>query len=95
MRSDERIFIFYQRFYEYLELKSKSTDVALPPMDKAFQKIIEQDPELSSNNKSIMDAFRGSFEVKENPKVCSPELSAFSKGPEVAFLILSLGFDCS
>ncbi|CAA0277623.1 ATP-dependent DNA helicase 2 subunit KU80 [Arabidopsis thaliana] len=58
-----------QRFYEYLELKSKSTDATLPPMDGTFKRIMEQDPELSSNNKSIMDAFRGSFEVKENPKL--------------------------
>ncbi|KAL1214123.1 ATP-dependent DNA helicase 2 subunit KU80 [Cardamine amara subsp. amara] len=58
-----------QRFYEYLELKSKSTDVALPQMDEAFKRVMEQDPELYSNNKSIMDAFRGSFEVKENPKL--------------------------
>lgn len=73
---------FYQRFYEYLELKSKSTDAALPPMDETFKRIMEQDPELSSNNKFIMDAFRGSFEVKENPKVCSPESSAFRKESE-------------
>ncbi|CAH2035998.1 unnamed protein product [Thlaspi arvense] len=58
-----------QRFYEYLELKSRSTDAALPLMDEAFKKIMEQNPELSSNNKSIMDAFRGSFEVKQNPKL--------------------------
>ncbi|XP_009107395.1 ATP-dependent DNA helicase 2 subunit KU80 [Brassica rapa] len=58
-----------QRFYEYLELKSKSTDAALPPMNEAFKRIMEQDPELSSSNKSIMDSFSGSFEVKENPKL--------------------------
>jgi ATP-dependent DNA helicase 2 subunit 2 len=58
-----------QRFYEYLELKSKSTDATLPPMDGTFKRLMEQDPELSSNNKSIMDTFRGSFEVKENPKL--------------------------
>ncbi|KAG2314346.1 hypothetical protein Bca4012_065016 [Brassica carinata] len=58
-----------QRFYEYLELKSRSTDAALPPMDEAFKRIMEQDSELSSTNKSITDVFRGSFEVKENPKL--------------------------
>ncbi|KFK36112.1 hypothetical protein AALP_AA4G079700 [Arabis alpina] len=58
-----------QRFYEYLELKSRSADAALPPIDEAFKRIMEQDPELSSNNKSIMDALRGNFEVKENPKL--------------------------
>ncbi|KAF2620359.1 hypothetical protein F2Q68_00038774 [Brassica cretica] len=58
-----------QRFYEYLELKSKSTDAALPPMNEAFKRIMEQDPELSSSDKSIMDSFSGSFEVKENPKL--------------------------
>ncbi|CAN8321234.1 unnamed protein product [Cochlearia groenlandica] len=58
-----------QRFYEYLELKSRDTDAALPPVDEAFKRIMEQDPELSSNNKSIMDSVRGSFEVKENPRL--------------------------
>lgn len=64
-------------------MKSRSTDAALPPVDEAFKKIMEQDQELSSNNKPIMDALRGSFEVKENPKVCSPEFLFLS-----SFLIL-------
>lgn len=83
-RYDGIFYVSYQRFYEYLELKSRSADAALPPVDEAFKKIMEQDQELSSSNKSIMDAVRGSFEVKENPKVCFvPHESvncAFSKG---------------
>ncbi|ESQ30774.1 hypothetical protein EUTSA_v100113511mg, partial [Eutrema salsugineum] len=58
-----------QRFYEYIELKARSMDAALPPVDEAFKRIMEQDPELSSNNKSIMDSFRKSLEVMENPKL--------------------------
>jgi ATP-dependent DNA helicase 2 subunit 2 len=50
-------------------LKSRSADAALPPVDEVFKKIMEQDQELTSNKKSIMDAVRGSFEVKENPKL--------------------------
>ncbi|CAA7015772.1 unnamed protein product [Microthlaspi erraticum] len=53
----------------YCELKSRSADAALPPVDEVFKKIMEQDQELTCNNKSIMDAVRGSFEVKENPKL--------------------------
>lgn len=61
--------ICVQRFYRYLELKSKHPDAAVPLLDETLQKITEPDPELISQNKSVLDEFRGAFELKENPKV--------------------------
>lgn len=60
-----------QRFYRHLELKSKHPDAAVPPLDESLKKITEPDPKLLSQNKPIIDAFRGLFELKENPKVFS------------------------
>ncbi|KAJ8748966.1 hypothetical protein K2173_013404 [Erythroxylum novogranatense] len=58
-----------ERFYSHLELKSKEPDRGVPPLDATLKKITEPDPELLSRNKSVIDAFRGSFEIKENPKL--------------------------
>ncbi|XP_010544652.1 PREDICTED: ATP-dependent DNA helicase 2 subunit KU80 [Tarenaya hassleriana] len=58
-----------QRFYRFLELKSKSPDAALPPLDKTLKGIMDQDSELLLKSKFILDAFRGSFELKENPRL--------------------------
>ncbi len=63
--------IYCQRFYHCLEVKSKHPDAAVPPLDETLKKITEPDPELLSQNKSVIDAFRRSFELKENPKVIS------------------------
>jgi ATP-dependent DNA helicase 2 subunit 2 len=58
-----------ERFYRCLEVKSKHPDAAVPPLDETLKKITEPDPELLSQNKSVIDAFRRSFELKENPKL--------------------------
>lgn len=58
-----------QRYYRYLDLKSKHPDAAVPPLDETLRKITEPDVELLSRNKSIIEEFRRSFELKENPKV--------------------------
>ncbi|RVX00939.1 ATP-dependent DNA helicase 2 subunit KU80 [Vitis vinifera] len=58
-----------ERFYRHLELKSKHPDAAVPPLDESLKKITEPDPELLSQNKPIIDAFRRRFELKENPKL--------------------------
>ncbi|KAK9273866.1 hypothetical protein L1049_018678 [Liquidambar formosana] len=58
-----------ERFYRHLELKSKDPDAAVPPLDGTLKKITEPDPELLSQNKSVIDAFRRRFELKENPKL--------------------------
>ncbi|GAA0138353.1 DNA helicase [Lithospermum erythrorhizon] len=58
-----------ERFYRFLELKSRHPDAAVPPLDETLSRIREIDPELLSQNKSIIDEFRGCFEIKENPKL--------------------------
>lgn len=64
-----RILYIFQRFFHCLELKSKDPDAVVPPLDETLKKIAEPDPILLSQNKSVISAFRGSFEFKENPKV--------------------------
>lgn len=64
-------FIYFQRFYRLVELKSKHPDAAVPPLDETLKKITEPDPELVSKRKSVIDAFCNCFEVKENKKVIS------------------------
>lgn len=61
--------LLLERFYRYLELKSKHPDAAVPPLDETLKKITEPDPELLSQNKSVIDAFRRIFELKEKPKL--------------------------
>ncbi|RYR71036.1 hypothetical protein Ahy_A02g005336 isoform B [Arachis hypogaea] len=56
------------RFYRYLELKSKHADAAVPPLDDTLKKITEPDDELLQQNKSVIEKFRQSFELKENPR---------------------------
>lgn len=57
-----------ERFYHYLELKAKNPDEAIPPLDEALKRITEPDPELLSQNKSVIDEFRRCFELKETAK---------------------------
>lgn len=57
--------INFQRFYRFLELKSKHPDAAVPPLDETLKKITEPDQELLSKNKSVIEAFCSSFELKE------------------------------
>ncbi|XP_027107832.1 ATP-dependent DNA helicase 2 subunit KU80 isoform X2 [Coffea arabica] len=58
-----------ERFYRYLELKSKDKDAAVPPLDETLKKITEPDPEILFQNKSVIEDFRRCFELKENPKL--------------------------
>lgn len=60
-----------QRFYHFLELKSKDPDASVPPIDSTLKKITEPDPELLLQSKPVIDTFRSCFELKENPKVFS------------------------
>jgi len=59
----------FQRFYRFLELKSKDPDVAVPPLDDTLKKITEPDADLLLKNKSVIDSFCRSFELKGNPLV--------------------------
>ncbi|TKY63746.1 ATP-dependent DNA helicase 2 subunit KU80 [Spatholobus suberectus] len=56
-----------ERFYCYLELKSKDPDAAVPPLDDTLKKITEPDADLLLQNKSVIDSFCRSFELKGNP----------------------------
>ncbi|CAI9104637.1 OLC1v1003351C1 [Oldenlandia corymbosa var. corymbosa] len=58
-----------ERFYRFLELKSKDCNAAVPPLDETLSRITESDPDMFSQNKSIIDDFRRCFELKENPKL--------------------------
>ncbi|KAK9758053.1 hypothetical protein RND81_01G203500 [Saponaria officinalis] len=58
-----------ERFYHFLELRRKTPDAAVPPLDEALKMITEPNPEFVSHNKSVIDEFRKHFEVKENPKI--------------------------
>lgn len=59
----------FQRFYRFLELKSKDPDVAVPPIDDTLKKITEPDADLLLQNKSVIDSFCRSFELKGQPLV--------------------------
>ncbi|XP_060218825.1 ATP-dependent DNA helicase 2 subunit KU80 [Lycium barbarum] len=58
-----------ERYYRYLDLKSKDPDAAVPPLDETLRKITEPDVELLSQNKSIIEELHRYFELKENPKL--------------------------
>ncbi|XP_017243554.1 ATP-dependent DNA helicase 2 subunit KU80 isoform X2 [Daucus carota subsp. sativus] len=58
-----------ERFYRYLELKSRHLDAAVPPLDDTLKKITEPDSDLLSHSKPVIDGFRKLFELKENPKL--------------------------
>ncbi|XP_042501367.1 ATP-dependent DNA helicase 2 subunit KU80 isoform X1 [Macadamia integrifolia] len=58
-----------ERFYRFLELKSKQPGAAVPPLDNTLKRITEPDPELLSQNKSVVDELCKQFKLKENPKI--------------------------
>ncbi|GAB2274418.1 ATP-dependent DNA helicase II subunit 2 [Dionaea muscipula] len=58
-----------QRFFRFLELKSKNPDASVPPLDETLKRITEPDSELLDQNKHAIDEFVKCFKVKENPKI--------------------------
>ncbi|KAG8391672.1 hypothetical protein BUALT_Bualt01G0211700 [Buddleja alternifolia] len=58
-----------ERYYRCLELKSKDRDAAVPPLDETLRKITEPNAELLSQSRVVIEEFRKSFELKENPKL--------------------------
>ncbi|KAK4418764.1 ATP-dependent DNA helicase 2 subunit KU80 [Sesamum alatum] len=58
-----------ERYYRSLELKSKDSDAAIPPLDETLRKITEPDAELLYQNRAVIEEFHRSFELKENPKL--------------------------
>ncbi|WOK98096.1 ATP-dependent DNA helicase 2 subunit KU80 isoform X3 [Canna indica] len=57
-----------ERFYRFLDLKSKNPEVDVPQLDRRLKRIAEPDPETFSRHKPIIDNFQKQFELKENPK---------------------------
>lgn len=57
-----------ERFYRFLDLKSRKPDAEVPPLDRSLKRITEPDPQLLSKYKPAIDNFRSQFELKENPK---------------------------
>ncbi|KAF7801228.1 ATP-dependent DNA helicase 2 subunit KU80 isoform X1 [Senna tora] len=73
-----------ERFYNFLDLKSKHPDAAVPPLDDTLKKITVPNDDLLLPNKSVTDSFRMAFELKETPNETSRRLfrekrSNFSK----------------
>lgn len=57
-----------ERFFRFLELKSKQPDADVPSIDRTLRRITEPDPGLLSRNNSVIADFVNQFELKENPK---------------------------
>ncbi|KAJ0964159.1 hypothetical protein J5N97_029281 [Dioscorea zingiberensis] len=57
-----------ERFYHFLDLKSKQPDADVPPLDRTLKRITEPDSDLLSESKPVIDNFHSYFELKENPK---------------------------
>ncbi|KAJ3678288.1 hypothetical protein LUZ60_002091 [Juncus effusus] len=57
-----------ERFYRYLDLKSKEPDAEVPPLDSSLKRITEPYSELLSLQAPILDEFRKKFPLIDNPK---------------------------
>lgn len=55
-----------ERFYSFLDRKSRRSDADVPPVDDAVKSIIEPDPQLIVENE--LDRFCSQFQLKINPK---------------------------
>jgi hypothetical protein len=59
----------FQRFYSYLDLKSKQPDANVPPLDRSLRRITEPDPNVVGQQTQLIQNLGKAFELKENPKV--------------------------
>ncbi|KAF3337158.1 ATP-dependent DNA helicase 2 subunit KU80 isoform X1 [Carex littledalei] len=57
-----------ERFYRFLDLKSKQPDADVQPLDPALKRITEPDPDLLSLQLPLLEKLSKSFELRENPK---------------------------
>ncbi|KAF0917929.1 hypothetical protein E2562_021645 [Oryza meyeriana var. granulata] len=57
-----------ERFYRFLDLKSKQPDANVPPLDKCLKKITEPDPDVIDYQAPLIKTLGNAFELKENPK---------------------------
>ncbi|GAB2235001.1 hypothetical protein Droror1_Dr00004277 [Drosera rotundifolia] len=58
-----------QRFFRFLEMKSKNPGASVPPLDEALKRITQLDPDLFAENKHVIDEFVKCFPVKEYSKI--------------------------
>jgi ATP-dependent DNA helicase 2 subunit 2 len=58
-----------QRFYNYLDLKSKEPDANPPPLDTCLKRITRPDPDVIDYQAPLIQNLGKSFELKDNPKV--------------------------
>eukprot|EP01018_Ginkgo_biloba_P032964 Gb_29968 [translate_table: standard] len=57
-----------ERYYNFLDTKSRKSDADVPPVDERLKRIIEPDPELLCENEFAINRFRSQFQLKLNPK---------------------------
>uniref|UniRef100_A0A0D9W1K9 ATP-dependent DNA helicase 2 subunit KU80 n=1 Tax=Leersia perrieri TaxID=77586 RepID=A0A0D9W1K9_9ORYZ len=57
-----------ERFYKFLDLKSKQPDANVPPLDKCLKRITEPDPDVIDYQAPVIKKIGNAFELKENPK---------------------------
>ncbi|CAD6207743.1 unnamed protein product [Miscanthus lutarioriparius] len=57
-----------ERFYSYLDLKSKQPDANVPPLERSLRRITEPDPDVIGQQTQLIQNLGKAFELKENPK---------------------------
>ncbi|KAM0920134.1 hypothetical protein ACQ4PT_007775 [Festuca glaucescens] len=57
-----------ERFYNYLDLKSKEPDANPPPLDTCLKRITGPEPDVIDYQASLIQNLGKSFELKDNPK---------------------------
>ncbi|PNT73758.1 hypothetical protein BRADI_1g01007v3 [Brachypodium distachyon] len=57
-----------ERFYSFLDLKSKEPDANAPPLDKCLRRITEPDSDIIDYQAPLIQNLGKAFELKDNPK---------------------------
>lgn len=57
-----------ERFYRFLDIKSRQPDAEVPPLDRSLKRITGPDAQLLSQYESVIDNIRSQFSLKQNPK---------------------------
>lgn len=57
-----------ERFYSYLDLKSKQPDANVPPLERSLRRITEPDPDVVGQQTQLIQNLSKAFVLKENPK---------------------------
>ncbi|OAY76711.1 ATP-dependent DNA helicase 2 subunit KU80 [Ananas comosus] len=72
-----------ERFYRFLELRSKQPDADVPPLDASLKMMTEQSPDVFSDQKPLIE-FPKHFELKENPKKKKSSRRAWREKPSLS-----------